>query len=114
MAEQEAGGRSALVAPAMSAEAEALGHLGDSDAVRALTELPAAYKAVVYLADVEGYRCAEIADFLGIPVGTVMSRIHRGRTMLRAKLSQPRPRSAPRAARRPVPAPAMEIAGLAA
>jgi RNA polymerase sigma-70 factor (ECF subfamily) len=114
MAEQEAGDRSALAAPALSAEAEALGRLGDSDAVRALAELPAAYKAVVYLADVEGYRYAEIADFLDIPVGTVMSRMHRGRAMLRAKLSQPRPSTAPRSARLPVPAPAMEIAGLAA
>jgi RNA polymerase sigma-70 factor (ECF subfamily) len=114
MAEQEAGSRSALAAPSMSAEAEALGHLGDSDAIRALAALPAAYKAVVYLADIEGYRYAEIADLLDIPVGTVMSRIHRARAMLRAKLSQPTPGTAARSARLPVPGPATEIAGLAA
>lgn len=73
--------------PARSAEAEALGDLGDSAAVRALAELPAVYKSVIYLADVESYRYSEIADVLGIPIGTVMSRVHRGRTMLREKLS---------------------------
>jgi RNA polymerase sigma-70 factor, ECF subfamily len=85
-AEQEAGGRT-VPRPAESAEAEALGRLGDSDVVRALAALPAAYKAVIYLGDIEGYQCAEIADVLNIPVGTVMSRMHRGRAMLRAKLS---------------------------
>jgi RNA polymerase sigma-70 factor, ECF subfamily len=86
-AEQEAGGRAVPAPAAESAEAEALGRLGDSDVVRALAALPAAYKAVIYLGDVEGYQCAEIADVLNIPVGTVMSRMHRGRAMLRAKLS---------------------------
>jgi RNA polymerase sigma-70 factor, ECF subfamily len=86
-AEQEAGGRAGPGPAARSAEAEALGRLGDSDAVRALAALPAPYKAVIYLGDVEGYQCAEIADVLNIPVGTVMSRMHRGRAMLRAKLS---------------------------
>ncbi len=86
-AEEEAGARSAAAPAARSAEAEALGRLGDSDVIRALTALPVAHKAVIYLADVEGYRYAEIAELLNIPVGTVMSRIHRGRAMLRAQLS---------------------------
>jgi len=72
---------------ARSAEAEAIGELGDSKAVRALTRLPAAYRSVIYLADVESYRYSEIADVLGIPIGTVMSRVHRGRTMMRSNLS---------------------------
>ena len=73
-------------ARASSAEAEALGSMGDSAVVRALAELPAGYKTVIYLADVEDYRYTEIADMLGIPIGTVMSRIYRGRAIIRAKL----------------------------
>jgi RNA polymerase sigma-70 factor (ECF subfamily) len=88
---ENTGGRAAPTPAARSAEVEALGRLGDSDVLRALAALPIAYKAVIYLADVEGYRYAEIADLLNIPVGTVMSRIHRGRAMLRAKLSRERP-----------------------
>jgi RNA polymerase sigma-70 factor, ECF subfamily len=94
-AEQDAGSRSAPAPAAKSAEAEALGRLGDSDVIRALAALPSCYKTVVYLADVEGYRYAEIADVLDIPVGTVMSRIHRARAMLRAKLSQEQPPGVP-------------------
>jgi RNA polymerase sigma-70 factor, ECF subfamily len=70
-----------------SAELEALDHLVDSGVMRALGELPDCYKAAVYLADVQGYRYSEIADMLGTPLGTVMSRIHRGRQLLRGKLS---------------------------
>jgi RNA polymerase sigma-70 factor, ECF subfamily len=77
--------------PSRSAEAEALGDLGDSEVLRALAGLPSVYKSVIYLADIENYRYNEIAEVLGIPVGTVMSRAHRGRTMLRAKIG---PRSA--------------------
>jgi RNA polymerase sigma-70 factor, ECF subfamily len=90
-AEQDAGGQAGPRPAAKSAEAEALGRLGDSDVLSALAALPAAYKAVIYLGDVEGYQCAEIADLLNIPVGTVMSRMHRGRAILRAKLSPPDP-----------------------
>jgi RNA polymerase sigma-70 factor, ECF subfamily len=89
--QQGAGDVTTLAPAAKSAEAEALGHLGDSEALRALAALPVAYKAVVYLSDVEGYRYAEIAEILSVPIGTVMSRIHRGRAMLRAKLSPARP-----------------------
>jgi RNA polymerase sigma-70 factor, ECF subfamily len=85
--EQDAVGQAGPRPAAKSAEAEALSRLGDSDVLGALAALPAAYKAVIYLGDVEGYQCAEIAHVLNIPVGTVMSRMHRGRTMLRAKLS---------------------------
>lgn len=85
--EQDAGG-SAATAAARSAEAVALGRMGDSAVVRALADLPAGYKTVIYLADVEDYRYAEIAEMLGIPIGTVMSRIHRGRAMMRAKLAE--------------------------
>jgi RNA polymerase sigma-70 factor (ECF subfamily) len=75
-----------LAQASRSAEIEALENLGDSGVMRALGDLPDTFKAAVYLADVQGYHYAEIADIMGTPLGTVMSRIHRGRHMLRTKL----------------------------
>lgn len=75
------------VGPARSAEAEALGRLADSDIMRALHALPAGFGAVIYLADIEGYPYKEIAEILDIPIGTVMSRLHRGRARLRSRLA---------------------------
>jgi RNA polymerase sigma-70 factor, ECF subfamily len=69
-----------------SAEDQALDGLASSAVMRSLSELPECFKTVVYLADVEGYKYHEIAEKLDIPVGTVMSRIHRGRNLLRRKL----------------------------
>jgi RNA polymerase sigma-70 factor (ECF subfamily) len=69
-----------------SAELEALDNLADSGVMRALGDLPESFKVAVYLADIQGYRYAEIADIMGTPLGTVMSRVHRGRQMLRMKL----------------------------
>jgi RNA polymerase sigma-70 factor, ECF subfamily len=107
--EQELAGQTAP--PSRSAEAEALGDLGDSDAVRALAELPPAYKSVIYLADIESYRYSEIADVLGIPIGTVMSRVHRGRTMLRLKLRAASRAKVLHAGRPAVPASALQAGG---
>ena len=60
----------------------------DSEVRHAIVELPHNYKVVVLLADIEGYAYKEIADILAIPVGTVMSRLYRGRRLLeRALLS---------------------------
>lgn len=73
--------------PARSAEAEALERLADSDIMQALRELPDEFRTAVYLVDVEGYPYKEVAAILGVPIGTVMSRIHRGRTKLRQRLS---------------------------
>jgi RNA polymerase sigma-70 factor (ECF subfamily) len=70
-----------------SAEVEALENLPDSDIKRALQEIPEDFRIAVYLADVEGFSYKEIADIVGVPPGTVMSRLHRGRKLLREKLA---------------------------
>ena len=70
-----------------SAEMEALENLPDSDIKRALQEIPEEFRIVVYLADVEGFSYKEIAGIVEIPAGTVMSRLHRGRKLLREKLA---------------------------
>ena len=71
-----------------SAEDVALEHLPDSDVKRALLEIPEDFRLAVYFADVEGYAYKEIAQIMDTPIGTVMSRLHRGRRQLRALLSE--------------------------
>ncbi len=70
-----------------SAEMVALENLPDSDIKRALAEIPAEFRIAVYLVDIEGFSYKEVAEIVGVPTGTIMSRLHRGRKQLREKLS---------------------------
>ena len=69
-----------------SAEVEALKQMPDSEISEAMNDLPEDYRMVVYYSDVVGLAYKEIAEVMGTPLGTVMSRLHRGRKLLRAAL----------------------------
>jgi RNA polymerase sigma-70 factor (ECF subfamily) len=78
---------SATAMSTRSAEAEAIDHLPDTAVKHALQSIPEDFRLAVYFADVEGFSYQEIADIMKTPVGTVMSRLHRGRRLLRGLLS---------------------------
>ncbi|MEU5345645.1 sigma-70 family RNA polymerase sigma factor [Streptomyces sp. NPDC020766] len=69
-----------------TAESEVLDHLPDADVEAALRAIPENFRIVVYLFDIEGFTVREIADIMRTPVGTVLSRLHRGRSQLRSLL----------------------------
>jgi RNA polymerase sigma-70 factor, ECF subfamily len=71
---------------AASAEAEVLESIPDEDVQEALAALPDQFRLAVLLADVEGFSYKEIAEILDVPIGTVMSRLHRGRRALEKRL----------------------------
>jgi len=71
-----------------SAEELALDRIPDARVTTAFRELPDDFRMAVYLADVEGYGYREIAGMMGCPIGTVMSRLHRGRNRLRELLTE--------------------------
>jgi RNA polymerase sigma-70 factor, ECF subfamily len=77
------------------ADIEVLEHLPDPRVKRALRQLPDDFRTVVFLADVEGYAYREIAGLMGTPIGTVTSRLHRGRRQLRDLLQNYRGLPAP-------------------
>jgi RNA polymerase sigma-70 factor (ECF subfamily) len=60
----------------------------DDDVTRALTELPEDFRTVVMLCDMEGFTYEEIANMLDVPIGTIRSRLHRGRNLLRVQLTE--------------------------
>ena len=62
-------------------------NLLDDDVMNALNSLQDDYKTVVILCDLEGLSYEEIAEFLDVPIGTVRSRLHRGRKILQRKLT---------------------------
>src|SRR5437016_8089473 len=69
-----------------SAEEEVLELFTDTEVKEALESLPEQFRMAVLLADVEGFSYKEIADIMDVPIGTVMSRIHRGRKQLQKRL----------------------------
>ena len=69
-----------------SAEEQALNRLGDNMFRVAMCALPEQFRLAVYYADVEGFAYKEIADLTHTPLGTVMSRLHRGRRKIREQL----------------------------
>ena len=76
------------IAAGRSAEDEALDLFTDENVKAALEELPEAFRMAVLLADVEGFSYKEISDITDVPIGTVMSRIHRGRRALQKALHE--------------------------
>ena len=72
-------------------DTQVMNGLFDADVESALSELPPDFRAAVVLCDIEGLSYEEIADVLGLKLGTVRSRIHRGRTMLRKALAHRAP-----------------------
>jgi RNA polymerase sigma-70 factor (ECF subfamily) len=71
---------------ARSAEDEMLDLFTDDEVKKAMESLPEQFRLAVYLADVEGFSYKEIAEILGVPIGTVMSRLHRGRKAMQREL----------------------------
>jgi RNA polymerase sigma-70 factor (ECF subfamily) len=69
-----------------SPETEVLERMPESDVKEAVESLPEQFRMAVLLADVEGFAYKEIAEILDIPIGTVMSRLHRGRKLLQKRL----------------------------
>ncbi len=75
------------IAETVQFEAPIPQHLTDEDVLQAMEKVPEIFREVVLLCDVEGFAYKEIASLLDVPIGTVMSRLHRGRKVLRGELA---------------------------
>ncbi len=75
------------IAQTIQFEAPIPQHLTDEDVLESLEKVPENFREVVLLCDVEGFSYKEISSFLDVPIGTVMSRLHRGRKVLRGELA---------------------------
>lgn len=84
---QLGGAESTTATLGRSAEAEAIDRMPASVVKDALQQVPEDFRLAVYFADVEGFAYQEIAEIMKTPIGTVMSRLHRGRRMLRELLA---------------------------
>ncbi|NUR08758.1 MAG: RNA polymerase sigma factor SigE [Nocardioidaceae bacterium] len=82
-----------IASRAVAPDTEVVDGMFDDDVELALSELPPDFRAAVVLCDIEGLSYEEIADVLGLKLGTVRSRIHRGRSMLRKALAHRAPAS---------------------
>lgn len=85
---QLGGAESTTAMSSRSAEVEAIDRTPSGIVTEALNALPEDFRMVVYLADVEGFSYQEIAEIVERPIGTVMSRLHRGRAKLRQSLGE--------------------------
>lgn len=75
------------IAETVQFEAPIPQHLTDEDVLQAIKKVPETFREIVLLCDVEGFAYKEIASLLDVPIGTVMSRLHRGRKVLRGELA---------------------------
>ena len=76
----------AALSAAGNPEVEVLDQVMDTEVRESLEALPAQFRAAILLADIEGFSYKEIAEILSVPVGTVMSRLSRGRHLLQRQL----------------------------
>jgi RNA polymerase sigma-70 factor (ECF subfamily) len=88
LTEPEAGELGNSWARAETPESKFFQRVADVEVRRALEDLPAPFREAVMLADLEGFSYKEMAEIVGCPVGTVMSRLHRGRRLLKRALAQ--------------------------
>lgn len=76
-----------MIAQTVPFEASIPQHITDEDVLQALEKVPPIFKEIVVLCDVEGFSYKEISSIMDVPMGTVMSRLHRGRKILRNELA---------------------------
>ena len=76
----------------MAKDKSILDKITDTAILNAVRDLPPDFRTALYLADIEGYPYREVARIMGTPIGTVMSRLHRGRAKLRERLAGHAPR----------------------